>query len=137
MAIICMAGTDRVSFHPDQLSILESMTEDLRIVHVRYDEYRSTITTDSFIEVFREIPEEIDFKEFVFLDPEQRPEPLRYEPLFLLKSGKISRCRNNHTGKMMIWTPPIAHKPCIIFNKTFIRRFRGHNRGRHWDRKRR
>ena len=26
-------------------------------------------------------------------------------------------------------------KPCKLFNVTFIRRFRGNNKGRHWNRK--
>ncbi len=56
---------------------------------------------------------------------------------FVLNSGKVVRVWDNWYGIWVIWFAPVPKILKISFNEIFIRRFRGLNRGRHWDRKRR
>ncbi len=57
---------------------------------------------------------------------------------FVAYSGKIRETWDNWYERFMIWEPvAVVQAKCMIFNKTFRRRFQGFNHGRHWDRKRR
>ena len=56
---------------------------------------------------------------------------------FIRRGGKIVMTWNQWWSRYVFWQAPGV---CEIFRKIFrkicIRRFRGQNRGRHWDRKR-
>ena len=55
---------------------------------------------------------------------------------FVIRAGRIRKLYVSYYDKWIIWyAPKVAPRPVEIFNITFTRRFRGNNKGRHWNRK--
>lgn len=86
--------------------------------------------------IMQEIPDISEFEVTYFVPEVPEYEPVPFNPQFILRSGRIVRTWNYEWGQYTIWTPPAQRRPVKIHINKFIRRFRGNNRGRHFNRKR-
>jgi len=82
---------------------------------------------------------EIDWQDYI-INPEIEMLPVKYRKAgqcgdIISRSGKIVSLWNSQTSKWVVWYEPKQIEPVRIMQNKFIRRFRGNNRGRHFDRK--
>jgi hypothetical protein len=82
------------------------------------------------------MPTSVRFKEYVIAGTENQPEIFYRGSDFIRRSGKIVMVWNEWWGKWEFWAAKEQLKmPFQAIKNQFDHRFRGRNRGRHWDRK--
>lgn len=137
MSLIAMIGHIPIELNSAQELIFARMTSETRVVFFRHDSGTSTISHVNFLkETFKELTIELKAETMQYINPSEYTEPLPYIRQFIFRSGKIKETWNYYYSQYTVWEPKEQPKPTKIHLSKFIRRFRGNNRGRHWNRKR-